>query len=78
MTDPKHIADKYIERGGYKAGERKDQLSGDILAVIKFIGWHDRDFVMGGYRADEAFKAFCRVLALDPIQMRKIVGSDHG
>lgn len=74
--DVKQRADRYVERGGYVRGERRDRVADDILAVALFIGWHDPDDIMGGERADEAFAAFCRVVNLEQVELRKIIRGD--
>jgi hypothetical protein len=71
--DAKRIANKYVEPGGYVRGERDKAVAGDLLAFLSFIAWHDDSHMQGGYRAREAFLAACRVLALDPVEMRRIV-----
>lgn len=71
--DVKRVADKYIERGGYMPGERRENVAGDILALLSFIEWHEPDDMWGGYRAREAFDAACRLLMLEAVEMRKIV-----
>lgn len=74
--DAKRTADKYVERGGYAKGERAARWSEDLLAAVSFIGWHDADAMVGGYRSREAFEALCRLLNLEPHEMRKIIGTD--
>lgn len=69
----KKIADRYIERGGYKPGERREQLADDVLTLFSYLGWTPDSEYWGGVRADEAFKAACRVLAFDAVEMRKII-----
>jgi len=57
-------------------GERAARWSGDLLAAVSFIGWHDAGAMVGGYRARDAFEALCRLLNLEPHEMRKIIGTD--
>ncbi len=71
--DAKRTANKYVEPGGYVHGERPKRAAGDLLAVLKFIAWHDDNDLWGGERAGEAFKALCRLIELAPVEMRKIV-----
>lgn len=70
------IANKYIEPGGYMPGERKVRSADDILTVSCFIGWHEDGDLMGGYRAKEAFAAFCRLMNFPQHELRKIVRGD--
>ena len=72
-TKATRTANKYVEPGGYIHGERDKALAGDLLTFLSFIAWHDDNHMQGGYRANEAFLAACRVLALDPVEMRKVV-----
>lgn len=73
MSWAKRTADKYVERGGYAPGTRRERVPDDVLVVASFIGWHDDDHLQGGERAGEAFQAFCRLLNLEPHVIRKIV-----
>ena len=73
MGDHNHIADRYIEPGGYLPGERRERATDDLLCVASFIGWHDDNHMRGGYRADEAFRALCRLLNVQSVGLRKIV-----
>ncbi|MFT4129928.1 hypothetical protein [Labrys sp. (in: a-proteobacteria)] len=79
--DPKALADKYIARDGgapqqpLKTINRPmdDQASHDILCVASFLLWQDTGTMRGGYRAAEAYDAFCRRLNLNPARLRAIV-----
>lgn len=71
--DAKRRADAYVERGGYLPGERPVRVAEDILTALSFIVWHEPDHMQGGYRADDAFLAICRVLNVEAAEMRKIV-----
>lgn len=77
-SDPKAIADRYIERGGYLPGERGKEFSADLLCVASFIAWHDDRHLSGGYRAEDAFRSLCRILNLSSVEMRKVIrGEPH-
>lgn len=71
--DAKRTADKYIERGGYVRGERKDRWSEDLRDVLSFIVWHEDGHMRGGVTAGEAFLAACRLLNLEAHEMRRIL-----
>lgn len=73
MGERHRIADRYIEPGGYLPGERQERTPDDLLCVAIFIGWHDDKHVMGGVRAEEAFRAFCRLINVPSVALRKIV-----
>jgi hypothetical protein len=73
VTVTQRLADKYIERGGYMPGERRERHVEDLLAVLSFVGWHEPGHLQGGVRAGEAFLALCRLLNLEPAAMRKII-----
>jgi hypothetical protein len=77
MMDAKRTANKYVEPGGYIRGERPDRVARDIGDLASFILWHDPGYLRGGITASEAWLAFCRVLALDPVEFRKIIKPDR-
>ena len=69
----RETADKYIERGGYVHGERKDRVAEDLLCLGSFIAFHEDNHFMGGYRARDAWASMCRLLDLHPVEIRKII-----
>lgn len=71
--DAKRLADKYIERGGYALDERSEKWVDDLRDVLSFIVWHDDNDLRGGVRAADAFRSACRLLNLEPHEMRRII-----
>jgi hypothetical protein len=72
MSEAKRIADKYISRGGavHRQYDRKAQVD-DLIVLGCFVGWRDPHEWSGGYRADDAWAAMCRLLDMDPVAFRK-------
>lgn len=75
--DTKQVADKYIERGGYARGERSEKWAGDLRDVLMFIAWHDDSHMRGGVRAADAYRSACRLLNLEPHEMRRIIRGEQ-
>ena len=69
----KKKADRYIERGGYLPGERRERFPADLLVVASFLAYCDPKEIMGGETAGDAFLALCRILNFDPVELRKVV-----
>jgi len=58
--------------------EEEKQITGDITAVAAFIAWHEPREMFGGFRAEEAWEAFCRLLDLPSAELREAVkGKDE-
>jgi len=72
------LADNYISRGGRLPSYDSGFASRDLLAVGSFILYHDREHVMGGVTAAEAFEAFCRLLDLPAAKYRTIIRPGDG
>jgi hypothetical protein len=72
MSEAKRIADKYISRGGavHRQYDRKAQID-DLIVLGCFVGFQDPHEWSGGYRADDAWAAMCRLLDMDPVAFRK-------
>ena len=76
MSAAQQAADKYIERGGYVHGERKDRLVEDLLCLGNFVAFHDDKDLHGMVLPREAWAAMCRLLDLHPIDFRRIIRPD--
>lgn len=48
-------------------------FSGHLLVVASFLAWHDESYMMGGYRASEAFEALCALFGFDPASLRAVL-----
>jgi hypothetical protein len=88
-TRAKEIADKYIAPDGsepkpdvvYVKTIRKELAdqgkTGMVIAVARFIAWHDDKHMQGGYTAKQAWAAFCAILDIsDDDKFRKIFRQD--
>ena len=69
------VADKYVGRNGEDVPATPDaareQWVKDVLTVGSYIGWAEG--YSGGYKADDAFTAFARLIQLPAFKLRKII-----
>lgn len=73
MSDIKQIADKYVSRGGAVHGQYdQDARLNDILTLGSFMAWQEPHEMCGGYRADDAWAAMCRLMDWDQVALRKV------
>ena len=70
--DAKNIADRYVSRGGVPHGKPYDS-AGDLLVVGSFLAWREPNEMSGGYRADDAWAALCRLLDVNPVELRNAI-----
>lgn len=67
------VADRYIRPSGRMAGYDRAAFIDDLCTAANFLAWCEHEQVMmGGVQAGDAFRAVCRMLDVEPIQLRKI------
>lgn len=70
MTD---IPDRYISKGGRLPGYDRTAFVDDLNTVATFLVWAEDDRAFyAGHKASDAFKAMCRLMDFDSVQLRKI------
>lgn len=68
------IADKFISRGGRTAEYSRTDYVADMVTAASFLAWAEDDGAMfGGETAKDAFMAFCRLLDVPAVKLRKTV-----
>lgn len=74
MPDAKSIADQHITRGGRTAAYDRAAATDDLLDLMSFLVWAESDAAcFGMVDAGKAYRAACRLLDVDVIELRKIV-----
>lgn len=71
----KDTADRYISQGGRIPG--KSNPVDDIMVLGSFMAWWPKNEYRGGYRAEEAWLAMCRLLDLHPVEFRGAIMGDE-
>lgn len=66
------VASRYISKGGRTASYGKKEWTEDLMCTAEFLVWAEDEF-FAGYTGAEAFIAFCRLVDIDPIKLRKIM-----
>ncbi|MDB6177912.1 hypothetical protein PAF17_10410 [Paracoccus sp. Z330] len=73
MQTNSRIADRYISKGGRLPGYDRSAFVDDLITAATFLAWAEDDRAFyAGHTAAEAFKAMCRMLDMDLVQLRKI------
>ncbi len=68
------IADKLISPSGRLPTYSKDDFTNDLMVASSFLVWAEEDRAFYGMESGgDAFRAFCRLLDIDPIPLRKIM-----
>lgn len=66
-------ADSYISKGGRTARYDRAAFTDDLVTLSVFLAWAEEDgAIYGGTEAKDAFQAACRMLDVDPVELRKI------
>lgn len=69
-----NTADRYISKGGRLPGYDRTAFADDLNTVATFLVWaEDGRAFYAGHTASDAFKAMCRMMDFDSVQLRKIV-----
>ena len=67
------VADSYISPSGRTPAYDRAAFTNDLLTASLFLTWaEDGGGYYGGVSANDAFRAVCRMLDVDPIALRKI------
>ncbi len=66
------VASRYISKGGRTASYGKKEFAEDLMCAGDFLVGAEDEFFYG-YTGKDAFIAFCRLLDMDPIALRKIM-----
>lgn len=76
------VASRYISKGGRTADYDRNAYTEDLMDVAGFLAWAEDDGAFYGMvKADDAFKAMCRLLDVDSVRLRKVMkgeGLDDG
>lgn len=73
MQTNSKIADRYISKGGRLPGYDRSAFLEDLFTASSFLAWAEDDRAFyAGHTAAEAFKAMCRMLDIDSVELRKI------
>lgn len=68
------IADRYISKGGRTPDYDKTAYTNDLMTISGFLAWAEQDGAyFGGHEAKDAFKAMCRMMDMDIIELRNIM-----
>jgi len=72
MPDAKRIADQFISRSGRTPAYDRDAYVSDLVDLSSFLAWAEEDGAFfAGVEAKDAFRAMCRLLDVDVIELRK-------
>lgn len=67
-----NIADRYISKGGRTKEYGREAAVDDLITVSSFLVWAEDEY-FSGVTGKEAFQAFCCLIDIDPIALRKAI-----
>lgn len=68
------VADRYISESGRTASYGRSEFTDDLMAAAGFLAWaEDAGAEFGGVEAKDAMRAMCRMLDLNPRDLRRIM-----